>query len=117
MQQDMVILSRSFDLLTWLLPKIEQFPRIYRYSVTRRMMDAALDFQELLFDAQNQRGSQRLSTLYKIDARLNRLRLYLRLAHLWRWLDDGLYEYISHRIAELGRLLGGCNKQTRSGIR
>ena len=46
------------------------------------------------------------------DACLDRLRLYLRLAHHWQWLNDGQYRHVSKIVAELGRLLGGWLKQT-----
>lgn len=106
----MVILTRTFDLLAWLLPKMERFPRVYRTTVTQRLMDAALDFQEALFEAQSQGGTTRQKHLRQADAALNRLRLYLRLAHRWRWFSDGQYQHISMLVAELGRLLGGWLK-------
>jgi hypothetical protein len=49
---DLVIFSRCFDLLAWLMPKAEAFPRAYRFTVTQRLMDGALDVQEALIDAQ-----------------------------------------------------------------
>lgn len=45
------------------------------------------------------------------DAALDRLRLYLRLAHHWHWLNDGQYAHVSAQVAEIGRLLGGWIKQ------
>jgi hypothetical protein len=85
MADDLIILTRTFDLLTWLLPRTEKFPRIYRHTVTQRLLDAALDFQEALFDAQSQSGVVRQQQLRAADAHLNKLRLYLRLAHHWGW--------------------------------
>ena len=38
MTEDMVILTRMFDLLAWLLPKHERFPRLYRSTFTKRMI-------------------------------------------------------------------------------
>ncbi len=114
MPDDMVILTRTFDMLNWLLPKSERFPRVYRPTVTQRMMESALDFQEALFEAQGQRGEARQARLQAADAHLNKLRLYLRLAHRWRWLNDGQYQHISVIVAEIGRLLGGWLKQARS---
>jgi hypothetical protein len=73
-------------------------------------MDAALDFQEALYDAQSQGGSTRQRHLMAADAALNKLRLYLRLAHRWRWLSGGQYRHVSLLVAELGRLLGGWMK-------
>lgn len=112
MAEEMVILSRMFDLLAWLLPKGEHFPRAYRLTVTQRLMDAALDLQEHLFDAQTRRGARRLESLQAADAALARLRLYLRLAHQWQWLSPGQYEHVSVKVAEIGRLLGGWTKHT-----
>ncbi len=106
----MIILTRTFDLLSWLLPKVERFPKLYRSTVAQRLMDAALDFQEALFEAQSQGGSSRQRHLREADAALNKLRLYLRLAHSWRWLSDGQYRHVSMMVAELGRLLGGWMK-------
>lgn len=112
MAEEMLILSRVFDLLAWLLPKSEKFPRLYRSTVTQRLMDAGLDLQEALFEAQSLRGHPRLSKLRVADAALDKLRLYLRLAHHWRWLSHPQYRHASEGIAEIGRLLGGWIRQT-----
>jgi hypothetical protein len=85
MSNDMIILTRVFDLLAWQLPKSERFPKVYRHTVTARLMNAALDFQEALFDAVSQGGTTRQKHLRAADAHLNKLRLYLRLAHQWGW--------------------------------
>jgi hypothetical protein len=103
----MIILTRTFDLLNWLVPRTETYPRQFRHNVTQRTVSAALDFQEALFEAQSQGGSTRQKHLRSADAALNKLRLYLRLAHRWQWLTDGQYLHVSRIVAELGRLLGG----------
>jgi len=36
MAKEIVILTRTFDLLDWLLPKAERFPKTYRFTVTQR---------------------------------------------------------------------------------
>jgi hypothetical protein len=113
MAEELVILARAFDLLDWLLPKAEQFPRVYRTTVVQRLMAAALDFQEALFDAQSQGGSTRQKHLRAADAALNKVRLYLRLAHHWRWLNAGQHRHVSAQVAELGRLLGGWLKASQ----
>lgn len=91
MANEMIILTRTYDLLSWLLPKAETFPKQYRQTVVRRLTDAALDFQEALFEAQSQGGSTRQQ-------------------HRWHWLNDGQYRHVSAIVAELGRLLGGWRK-------
>jgi hypothetical protein len=110
MAEQMIILTRTFDLLSWLLPKADGFPKLYHSTVTQRLMGVALDFQEALYDAQSQGGSTRQKHLREADAALNKLRLHLRLAHHWHWLNDGQYRHVSAMVAELGRLLGGWIK-------
>jgi hypothetical protein len=111
MADDMIVFTRCYDLLAWLLPKAESFPRAFRFTVTQRLMDAALDLQERLFEAQGERRGARVTALRSADAALGRLRLYLRLAHQWRWLTSGQFEHVSQMVAEIGRLLGGWLKQ------
>ena len=114
MSSEMVIFTRTYDLLKWLLPKAERFPKLYRSTVTQRLMGSTLDFQEMLFDAQSYTGNIRLRYLRQADAHLNKVRLYLRLAHDWDWLSLGQYEHVSRMVAEIGRLLGGWIKQASS---
>ena len=106
----MIILTRTFDLLAWLLPRSEGFPKVYRHTVTQRLINAALDFQEALFDANSQGRTTRQKYLRIADSHLNKLRLYLRLAHHWKWLNDGQYRHVSVMVAEIGKLLGGWMK-------
>ena len=112
MQEDMIIQGRTFDLLAWLLPKSEKFPRLYRFTVTQRLMLTALEFQETLILAQSTRGRERNKQLRVCDAKLMQLRMYLRLAHHWHWFSDGQYQHVSQMVAEIGRLLGGWIKQS-----
>jgi len=109
---ELVIFTQTYDLLTWLLPQCERFPKKQRFVITQRLQDAALDFQESIFDANAHRSAERLKHLQNADAQLNKLRLYLRLSHQWDWLSRGQYEHVSRMVANIGKLLGGWIKQT-----
>ncbi len=115
--KDLVIFTQTYDLLTWLLPQCERFPKKQRFVVTQRLQAAALDFQEAIFEANARSGTQRLDHLRAADAHLNKLRLYLRLSRQWSWLSSGQYEHASRMVASVGRLLGGWIKQTHSAAR
>ena len=115
-KKDLVIFTRTYDLLTWLLPQCERFPKSQRFVVTQRLQGAALDFQEALFEANARGGARRLEHLQAADAHLNKLRLYLRLARQWDWLSDGQYEHASRLVAGVGKLLGGWLKQTQATV-
>jgi hypothetical protein len=115
--EEMVIFARTFDLLSWLLPATDKFPKAQRFIVTRRLTDAALDFQEALFHANARRQKARLACLRDADACLDTLRLYLRLAHQWKWLSPGQYEHVCRMVEEVGRLLGGWLRQSGATAR
>ena len=107
------LFTKTFDFLSWLMAATNHFPRSQRFVITKRLLDAALDFQERLVEANAQRGRARLSMLDLADAELDKVRLYLRLAFRWQWLSQGQYGHAAHQITEIGRLLGGWKKQAR----
>jgi len=110
--EPMVIFPRTYDLLSWLIPRTMDFPRSQRFVVTRRLQDAALDFQEHIIEANRQRGRERLAQLRLADADLDKVRLYLRLVVRWEWLTEGQYRHVSALVKDIGDLLGGWIKQT-----
>ena len=111
-EAEMPIFTRTFDLLTWLMPMTNHFPRAQRFTFTSRLLDAAFDFREALEEANLRRGASRKERLLRADEALARLRLYLRLAARWHWLSSGQYRHAAGLLAEVGRLLGGWLKVT-----
>ena len=109
---EMPIFTRTFDLLAWLLPQTNHFPRAHRHTLTRRLLDAAFDLRECLEEANARRETARRSALARADEALARLRLYLRLATRFGWLNDGQYGHAATMVTEIGKLLGGWQKVT-----
>jgi hypothetical protein len=108
------LLFTTTDFLTWLLPVTNHFPRAQRFTVTKRLLDAAFDLREHLETAQHRRGKNRRYYLQLADEALGRVRLYLRLAVRWGWLSPGQYRHAAQMVDEIGRLLGGWLKVTHS---
>ena len=115
-QTDMVIFVRTFDFLSWLLPHTNHFPRTHRHTVTKRLLDAALDLREQLEEANLRRGSARLERLDRADEALAKVRLYLRLAVKWGWQTPAQYQHAATMVVEIGKLLGGWRKVTPPGL-
>ncbi len=46
----MPIFTRTFDFLVWLVPATHHFPKAHRFTITARLLDAALDFSEYIND-------------------------------------------------------------------
>ena len=111
-QPEMVIFTRTFDLLTWLLPLTNHFPRAHRHTFTCRLMDAAFELRERLEEANLRRSTARQERLELADEALARVRLYLRLAAGLRFCSTGQYGHAATLLAEIGRLLGGWQRAT-----
>lgn len=114
--KELLIFTQTHELLSWLLPQTERFPKSQRFVVTQRLQGALLDFQEAIFDANVRAGANRLAFLLAADGHLHKLRLYLRLAQQWGWLSAGQYEHVSRQVAGVGKLLGGWLRQTRQTL-
>ena len=112
--QETPIFVRTFDMLTWLLPITNNFPRAHRHTATKRLLDAAFDLREHLEAANHRMGVERMAFLRLADEDLDNLRLYIRLAARWEWLKPGQYQHVAKMVAEIGRLLGGWIKITHS---
>ncbi|MBN1937511.1 MAG: diversity-generating retroelement protein Avd [Anaerolineae bacterium] len=110
------LFTKTFDLTNWLLAVTNHFPRSQRFIVTKRLLDAALDFQERLVEANSERGKARLARLDLADAELDKVRLYLRLAFRWQWIDEGQYGHGARLVAEVGRLLGTWKQNTAEAV-
>lgn len=111
-KDEMVIFTRTFDFLTWLLPVTNNFPRAHRHTFTQRLLDAAFDLRENLEAANHRSGRERQTKLNEADEALERVRVYLRLAARWEWLTAGQYQHVAAMVTEIGRLLGGWRKVT-----
>ncbi len=83
---EMVIFTRTYDFLTWLVPLTNHFPRAQRHTVTARFLEAALELRELLEVANLRKGQARLERLQRADEALARVRSTLRLARSWDWI-------------------------------
>lgn len=110
--EPMVIFTRTYDFISWLIPRTVDFPRNQRFVVTNRLQAAALDFQERIIRANHLRGRARLEQLNQADAALATVRLYLRLVYRWQWLSEGQYYHATRMVKEIGDLLGGWINQT-----
>jgi hypothetical protein len=51
-----------------------------------------------------------LAHLRQADQDLDNVRVYLRLAVKWGWLNGGQYQHVAGMVMEIGKLLGGWLK-------
>jgi four helix bundle protein len=101
------IFARTHDFILWLLPHTMNFPRSQRFVLTKRLQDAALDFQERITEAALSQGHQQTERLEVADITLAKVRFYLRLTHELGWLKPNQYAHACRMVTEIGKLMGG----------
>jgi len=98
--------GRTYDLLLWLIPHVQAFPRSHRFSLGERIQRLILDFQDALVAAGKAEGPDRRRWLHQADVQLAQMRVWMRLALDLKLLSVRQYEHAARLLAEVGRLLG-----------
>ena len=96
------------QLILWLVPTVEKFPRSQKFLLGDRILTTALDVLEALIEATYTRD--RRSHLARANLGLEKLRVFMRLAAELEHLDLRRYEHAARAIDEVGRLVGGWAK-------
>jgi len=94
-----------------LLPATEQFPRRVRFTFADRINTLALDIVEDLVEARYSQNKRPI--LLRINLRLEKLRVLLRLCHKLKYLSHQGHEHSARSLNEIGRMLGGWLKQQK----
>lgn len=96
------------ELLAWLIPLLDQFPRVRRFTLGERLESSLLAVLEDLVDAAYNRD--RRPALLRANRRLAVCRHLWRLALELKVINLKRYEYGAKLMEDLGRQLGGWLK-------
>ena len=95
------------DLLAWIIPQIDKFPRVRRFTLGERIETALLDVLERLLEAAYSRGQVKANALRAANLRLGVVRHLWRLSNTLKALPARQYGHGAALIDELGRQIGG----------
>lgn len=93
------------ELLLWLIPQLDKFPRARRFTLGERLEAGLLEVLELLVEAAYQRNKE--AALRRANVRLEVVRHLWRLAHELKVSAIRQYEHGAALIDDLGRQIGG----------
>jgi four helix bundle protein len=102
-------ITKTYDLLKWLLPAVSKFPKDKRYTLGQRIENKLLDILELLLEANY--SKIKLELLKKANLSLEQFRYLIRLSYDLQFINLKRYEYISREVNEIGKMIGGWIKQ------
>jgi len=113
---DSPLFVKTHDLLKYLIPATEKFPKSQRFALAQRIRDTALDFYEYLLEARKVGLLARRDVLLRADVTLEKLRIHLRLSMEMEYLKFPQYEHASGCVVEIGRMLGSWREGTEKKI-
>ncbi len=103
------IVQKMYDIILWMMPLIEKFPKNKRYTIGSRMENVLLEILDLLVEASYSRS--KIALLKRANLDLEKFRFLARLAKDLKFVDLRRYKYISEILDEVGSMLGGWIKQ------
>lgn len=101
------------ELIAWLIPQLDRFPRLRRFTLGERLERALLEVLELLLEAASTRAKQ--PALQRANLRLEVARHLWRLAHELQALSTRRYAHGAGLMDALGRQIGGWLRTSRQG--
>lgn len=110
--KDVHALTRLYDLILWIVPVLEKFPKSQKFLMADRIQSMLLDVLELIVQAIYTRNKTQL--LYDANLKIETLRHLVRLSKDLKLLSINKYEYISKSLNDVGAEVGGWLKFART---
>ena len=112
MAEELQIFVKWVEFLKWLLNTTDKFPKKVRFTFTTRIDNLALDVLEDIIECRYDRKA-RPAGLRKVNVKLEKLRVLLRICNEMKYLSNRHYEYASIHLNEVGNMVGGWTKGAR----
>ena len=111
MSKEVDAITRLYDYLLWMIPKLDKFPRNQKFVLGDRVETTMLDILELLLDAAYSRKKQ--VALRQANLKLEKLRYLVRLSKDLKLINHRAYELSAREINNIGSSIGGWLKYSR----
>ena len=109
--KDLPIIQKTYDLIKWYVPLLNQLPRNHKFALGERMVMGLYDLLEGLIQARF--AQDKLVLLEGLNTKLDILRYQTRLLLDFEVMPVKRYEYAAGLMNGIGMELGGWIKQQR----
>ena len=105
-----VVVQKAYDWTLWIIPKVEKFPKSYKFTIGQSLVTASIELLMNLVDATYQ--VRNAGSLGGAVREVNRIRYLMRLAKDLRMINLDGHEFAAKALDEVGRMAGGWLKST-----
>ena len=106
-----IVVQKAYDWTLWIIPKVEKFPKSYRFSIGQSLVTASTELLLNLVDATYQ--ARNAGSLAAAVREVNRVRYLTRLAKDLHAITVENHEFAAKAMDEIGRMTGGWLKSAR----
>ena len=94
--------------MNYIIDRVENYPKSVRFTLSDRIIRLMFDIIELIIESiyTKKRGK----ILQKINMKIEKLRIYIRLSYDRKYISIKQYKYVSEEIEEIGKMIGGWKK-------
>jgi hypothetical protein len=112
MRKEVDAVTKLYDFLLWMIPKLDQFPRSQKFILGDRIETLMLDILQLLIEAAYSKHKQPM--LKSANLKLENLRYLIRLSKDLKLINIKGYEFSARSLDDIGRSIGGWLKYSRN---
>ncbi len=103
------VLTLTDDFIKWFLPKIENFPRNYKFLFGDRLVQIQLDLLENLIEAYYRKD--KLNNLRAANIEIEKLRHLMKISAAMKFMTLSQLEFATRALNNIGSLVGGWIRQ------
>ncbi len=110
-----VAIHDCHQLLAWIIPQLDHFPRARRFTLGEKLELLLMDVLEFLLEAAYQKGDAKLQMLARANRKLAVARHLWRLGFELKVCSFNAYQHGADLMVGLGKQIGGWRKASQGG--
>lgn len=110
--EEISVVQRTRDLILWVVPTVNKFPRDFKHAVGLRLVDDLYSVLETLVEAKV--SNPKAPLLDRANVRLDLVRNHLRLILDFKLIDGRKYLHASELVHAIGVEIGGWRKRQKN---
>lgn len=112
--QEAPIFQKTYELYKSLHLLRNDVPKSERYALWQKIENSSLELLEILLQTGQSNGNSKAVLLARMSNRIDIMRVFIRLAFETRAVNQEKHLALQSRLDEIGRMLGGWIKNTKT---